>query len=289
VSKILSEGGVSCNSARNPNYAIGVFDSGVGGLTVLHELRQLLPSENLVYLGDTAHVPYGTKSAETVRKYSLEAANFLVHKQVKMVVVACNTASSVALELLQRQLLVPVVGVIAPGAQRAVSLTRSGVVGVIGTEGTVASDAYPQALRALNAQIKVFSASCPLFVPLAEEGWAQHAIAELAAREYLAPLLAAQIDTLVLGCTHYPLLKPILQQVLPPQVQMVDSAQETAYTVQRMLAADGLLNSQEIGSWQFFVTDVPQRFVRVGEAFLGTSLSAVERVELEAVNCGVLR
>ena len=260
--------------------AIGVFDSGVGGLTVLHEIRRLLPGENLIYLGDTARVPYGTKSPDTVRKYAVEAANFLVQQQVKMVVVACNTASSVALELLQHQLDVPVVGVIAPGAQCAVALTRSGIVGVIGTEGTVLSDAYPLALKALNPEIQVFSASCPLFVPLAEEGWAEHEVARLAACEYLAPLLEAQIDTLVLGCTHYPLLKPTLKQVLPTSIQMVDSAEETARTVQRLLIEDGLLNLRDCGDWQFFVTDVPLRFERVGEAFLGTELTRVERVAL---------
>lgn len=275
-----------CKADVGCESAIGVFDSGVGGLTVLHEIRRLLPGENLIYLGDTARVPYGTKSSDTVRKYAVEAANFLVQQQVKMVVVACNTASSVALELLQHQLDVPVVGVIAPGAQCAVALTRSGIVGVIGTEGTVASDAYPLALRALNPAIKILSASCPLFVPLAEEGWAEHEVARLAACEYLAPLLDAHIDTLVLGCTHYPLLKPTLKQVLPASIQMVDSAQETARTVQRLLVEDGLLNLGACGNWQFFVTDVPQRFERVGEAFLGTELTRVKRVALSLCESG---
>lgn len=271
-----------CKTDFGSENAIGVFDSGVGGLTVLQELRRLLPCENLIYLGDTARVPYGTKSSDTVRKYAVEAANFLVKQQVKMVVVACNTASSVALELLQHQLDVPVVGVIAPGAQRAVTLTRSDIVGVIGTEGTVLSDAYPLALRGLNPAIQVMSMACPLFVPLAEEGWAEHEVARLAACEYLAPLVEAQIDTLVLGCTHYPLLKPTLKQVLPTSIQMVDSAEETAWTVQRLLVEDGLLNLGGCGDWQFFVTDVPRRFVRVGEAFLGTELTRVERVLLPA-------
>lgn len=261
--------------------AVGIFDSGVGGLTVFHEIRRLLPHEDLVYLGDTARVPYGTKSPDTVRKYALEAANFLVRQQVKMVVVACNTASSFALSLLQEALPVSVVGVIVPGAQRAVGLTRSGRVGVIGTEGTVTSDAYPRALRALNPLVEVFSVACPLFVPLAEEGWAEHEVAHLAARDYLAPLLLAQVDTLVLGCTHYPLLKPTLKKVLPATIQMVDSAAETALTVQRLLARDGLLNNIG-GSSRFFVTDVPDRFVRVGESFLGMCLDQVVRVRLPA-------
>lgn len=268
----------------DPDAAIGVFDSGVGGLTVLQELRRLLPQENLIYLGDTARVPYGTKSAETVQKYACEAAAFLVGKRVKMVVVACNTASSVALDLLREQLPVPVIGVIEPGASGAIRVSRSGIVGVIGTEGTVASDAYPQALRALNPEVQVYSAPCPLFVPLAEEGWAQHQIAALAAQEYLAPLLAASIDTLVLGCTHYPLLKPTLKQLLPTKVELVDSAWETAQMVWQILQAGGMLNRTSSGEWQFFVTDVPRRFVRVGGAFLGADLAAVERVRLASAS-----
>lgn len=260
--------------------AIGVFDSGVGGLTVLHELRQLLPGENLVYLGDTARVPYGTKSPETVEKYALQAAEFLLSQQVKMVVVACNTASSFALQTLQRQLPVPVVGVIDPGAQRAVRLTRSEVVGVIGTDGTVSSEAYPKAIKALREQVSVVSAACPLFVPLAEEGWAEHAVARLAAQEYLAPLVAAHIDTLVLGCTHYPLLKPTLKAVLPPSIELVDSAEETALVVKRLLEERGALNRQAQGRWQFYVTDVPTRFVRVGSGFLGQPVEPVTRISL---------
>ncbi|MCD6527588.1 MAG: glutamate racemase [Desulfuromonas sp.] len=262
--------------------AIGVFDSGVGGLTVLHELRRLLPGENLVYLGDTARVPYGTKSPETVRKYALQAAEFLIAQRVKMVVVACNTASSFALQLLQQQLSVPVVGVIAPGADRAVRLTAHGVVGVIGTDGTVHSDAYPRALKALQPQVSVVSVACPLFVPLAEEGWAEHEIARLAAEEYLAPLVAAGIDTLVLGCTHYPLLKPTLKAVLPPSIKLVDSAEETALVVQQLLTDRGELNAQQNGCWQFYVTDVPTRFVRVGSGFLGQPVEPVERISLPA-------
>jgi glutamate racemase len=265
-------------------HAIGIFDSGVGGLTVLQQVRHLLPGENLIYLGDTARVPYGTKSPDTVRKYAVEAANFLIQQQVKMVVVACNTASSVALELLQHRLDVPVVGVIEPGAQRAMSLTQCGVVGVIGTEGTVSSDAYPQALRQIKPSVEVVSAACPLFVPLAEEGWAEHEVALLAAREYLAPLLASKIDTLVLGCTHYPLLKPTLSRLLPDSIRMVDSAEETARMVAQLLAEHGWLNDQVQGGWQFYVTDVPHRFVRVGEAFLGTELTNVERVTLDFVD-----
>jgi len=257
--------------------AIGIFDSGVGGLTVLHEVARLLPDEKLVYLGDTARVPYGTKSPETVRRYALEAAGFLAGLGVKMLVVACNTASAVALDVLKEQYDIPVIGVIEPGARRAAALTRSGRVGVVGTEGTVKSDAYARAIRAINPAIDVISAACPLFVPLAEEGWANHEIARLAAEEYLGPIRTG-IDTLVLGCTHYPLLKETLHKVLGDGVELVDSAEETAKLVERLL--NGGRRRQPSGEIRFFVTDVPTRFERVGSAFLGRHLGEVQQVSL---------
>ena len=258
--------------------AIGVFDSGVGGLTVLKEIARQLPHEDLIYLGDTARVPYGTKSPETVRRYALEAAAFLVERGVKMLVVACNTASAVALEALQAKYDLPVIGVIEPGAGRAAALSRSGRVGVIGTEGTIKSEAYPRAIRAINANIHVVSVACPLFVPLAEEGWAEHDIARLAAAEYLDPI-RQEIDTLVLGCTHYPLLKKILHAVLGEGVELVDSAEETARAVVARLGSV----QQDVarpGNIQFYVTDVPTRFQRVGGAFLGNQLGVVTQVSL---------
>lgn len=261
--------------------AIGVFDSGVGGLTVFKELLELLPDEQLVYLGDTARVPYGTKSPRTVLRYALEAAGFLVGQQVKMLVVACNTASSVALPALEEQFSLPVVGVIEPGARRAVQLTRNRRVGVIGTEGTVKSGAYTRAIQALAPDIEVFAAPCPLFVPLAEEGWAEHAVARLAAAEYLAPLAAQGIDTLVLGCTHYPLLKNTLRAVLGEGVELVDSAEETARTVAALLRERDLTRRGRPAAPRFFVTDVPTRFERVGGAFLGATLAGVAQVELD--------
>ncbi len=257
--------------------AIGVFDSGVGGLTVLKEISRLLPGEDLVYLGDTARVPYGTKSPETVRRYALEAAAFLVGRGVKMLVVACNTASAVALEALQAAYDIPVIGVIEPGASRAAGLTRNGKVGVIGTDGTIKSDAYAHAIRTIDPAIDVVSAACPLFVPLAEEGWSGHEIARLAAEEYIGPI-RNDIDTLVLGCTHYPLLKEILHQLLGPSVALVDSAEETAKIVVQSL--DGQRNEKLSGDVSFFVTDVPTRFERVGSAFLGRDLGDVQQVSL---------
>jgi len=237
----------------------------------------LLPDEKLVYLGDTARVPYGTKSPETVRRYALEAAGFLSGLGVKMLVVACNTASAVALDVLKEQYDIPVIGVIEPGARRAAALTRSGRVGVVGTEGTVKSDAYARAIRAINPSIDVVSAACPLFVPLAEEGWANHEIARLAAEEYLGPIRAG-IDTLVLGCTHYPLLKETLHLVLGDGVELVDSAEETAKLVERLL--NGGRRRQPSGEIRFYVTDVPTRFERVGSAFLGRHLGEVQQVSL---------
>jgi len=261
--------------------AIGVFDSGVGGLTVLKELMQTLPGEELVYLGDTARVPYGTKSPSTVLRYALEAATFLVAQHVKLLVVACNTASSVSLPALAERFNLPVVGVIEPGARKAVSITRSGRVGVIGTEGTVKSDAYARAIHALGPAIEVFSAPCPLFVPLAEEGWAEHPVARLTAQEYLQPLQEKGIDTLVLGCTHYPLLKTTIAEVLGDSVALVDSAEETALTVQQILVDRHLVREQQPDPPRFFVTDVPTRFEKVGSAFLGRSLAEVRQIELD--------
>jgi len=262
-----------------PERAIGIFDSGIGGLTVLKEISRLLPREELFYVGDTARVPYGTKSPETVRRYALEVAEFLVGQGVKMLVVACNTASAVALEPLASRFKIPVIGVIAPGARRAATLSRGRRIGVIGTEGTVKSGAYTREIHACNPDIKVFSAPCPLFVPLAEEGWAEHHIATLAAKEYLAPLQAQNIDTLVLGCTHYPLFKNTLHALLGESVQLVDSAEETAKAVVAQLPNVGANGSGQ-GRVRFFVTDVPDRFTRVGGAFLGTRLEGVTQIEL---------
>ncbi|HKK01094.1 MAG TPA: glutamate racemase [Desulfuromonadales bacterium] len=261
--------------------AIGIFDSGVGGLTVFKEIRRQLPDEELLYLGDTARVPYGTKSPRTVVRYALEAASFLVEQGVKLLVVACNTASSVALPALEERFSLPVVGVIAPGASRAAAVTRQLRVGVIGTEGTVKSGAYTRAIQGFNPAISVVSAPCPLFVPLAEEGWVGHPVTRLTAREYLTPLLTQGIDTLVLGCTHYPLLKETLREVAGSGVTLVDSAEETARCVSELLVAHRLVRRTAPPPPRFFVTDVPDRFERVGGAFLGESLNGVEQVVLD--------
>jgi len=260
--------------------AIGIFDSGVGGLTVFKEIMRALPREDLIYLGDTARVPYGTKSAETVRRYALEAGAFLVDQGVKVLVVACNTASAVALPALRERFRLPVIGVIEPGARRAAQ-SRSGRIGVIGTEGTIASGRYEDAIRSFLPEASVCSTACPLLVPLAEEGWAEHAVAHLVADEYLARFKQRQIDTLVLGCTHYPLLRKVLQGVVGDDVTLVDSAEQTAEAVRELFAEQGLARPDGGGQRTFFVTDVPDRFVRVGEPFLGQALGRVTQVRIE--------
>ncbi|MDF1580559.1 MAG: glutamate racemase [Desulfuromonadales bacterium] len=261
--------------------AVGVFDSGVGGLTVLKAIRQLLPQEDLIYLGDTARVPYGSKSAHRVLQYSLEAGDFLHRHGVKMLVVACNTASSVALPALVNRFHLPVVGVIEPGARRACEVSRTRKVAVIGTEGTIRSGAYQQTLKSLDEALIVCSVACPLFVPLAEEGWTTHPVTRMTAMEYLAPLCGDGVDTLVLGCTHYPLLKKTLQEVVGEKITLVDSAEETARRVAAILSANKQLRTTTgTGTTRFCVTDTPERFQRVGGVFFGAGLANVTHVEL---------
>lgn len=262
---------------------IGVFDSGIGGLTVLREITRLLPSENTVYLGDTARVPYGNKSKETVARYSVEIADFLVKKGVKMIVVACNTASAFGLPELKKKLDIPVIGVIEPGAKAAAMATRSNKVGVIGTEGTIKSSAYCAAIKALNPGITTNTVACPLFVPLAEEGWTDGEITMAVAKKYLAELKDSGIDTLVLGCTHYPLLKNAISTVMGPDVTLVDSAVATAEETKAALAALGLLNDNKTtGKHLFYATDSPERFVAIGRRFFGERLEGVELAQLES-------
>src|SRR5207249_8015926 len=259
--------------------AIGIFDSGVGGLTVLHALAETLPAERLFYLGDAGRHPYGTKSGETVARYSLENAEFLLEKGIKLLVVACNTASAVALDALRSRCRVPVVGVIEPGARAAAERTRNQRVGVIGTEATIASGAYTRALRALRPTLEIYTRPCPLLVPLAEEGWLDGPVPRGVAETYLATLRKSGIDTLILGCTHYPLLRPLIADVMGPGVTLVDSAEETARAAAALLAERQLARADGTGSTSFFVTDVPDRFVRIGHRFLGARVESAVRVE----------
>jgi glutamate racemase len=258
---------------------IGIFDSGVGGLTVLQRLLEAVPHEHLLYLGDTARHPYGTKSAAVVGRYAVENTAFLIEKDVKMVVVACNSASAVALEALRERFEVPVIGVIEPGARAAVAATRNRKVGIIGTEATIASGSYTRALRALDAGLEIYTRACPLLVPLAEEGWIDNDVARQVVALYLASLRQSRIDTLVLGCTHYPLLAGAIAAYLGPEVQLIDSAAETAREVAATLATHGLARTAGAGSASFFVTDVPDRFVKIGSRFLGTTVDSAVRIE----------
>jgi glutamate racemase len=260
--------------------AIGVFDSGVGGLTVLKALRLRLPFESTVYLGDTARVPYGTKSAEVVTRYSLANARFLMRQEIKLLVVACNTASARSLGALREQLPIPVVGVIEPGATAAALVTR-GRVGVIGTPGTISSGAYQAALARHRPDAVLLARACPLFVPLAEEGWTEGEVVDLVARRYLRDFATFEADTLVLGCTHYPLLKQAIARAVGEQVRLVDSAEATAEAVEALLAAHGL--AAPAGApvqHRCFVTDLPERFAEVGARFLERPIERAELVDI---------
>ena len=257
---------------------IGVFDSGIGGLTVLKALRERLPQESFVYLGDTARVPYGTKGAATVRRFTEQAARYLVTQQVKRLVIACNTASSVAIEELERTCPVPVEGVIEPGVAAALLATR-GHVGVIGTLATIASNRYAELLLRMKPDLRVDSKACPLFVPLAEEGWLDGEVPVAVARAYLQPLRDDGVDTIILGCTHYPLLKGPISSVMGPQVTLVDSALVLAESVARDLERTREL-CQGPGSLRLVVTDVPQRFAELSQRFLGCPVPEVEMVAL---------
>ncbi|HZF07201.1 MAG TPA: glutamate racemase [Thermoanaerobaculia bacterium] len=262
--------------------AIGVFDSGIGGLTVVSALRRRLPAESILYLGDTARLPYGSKSPETVIRYTRRNIEFLVERGVKAVVIACNTASALALDHLHLQAGLPLWGVIEPGARAAAAVSR-GRVGVIATEATVRSDAYPQALRRLRPELAVVSRACPLLVPLVEEGWHDDEITARVAERYLAPLLAADIDTLVLGCTHYPLLKPVLSRIVGPGVTLVDSAEVVAEVVAEGLARAGLAReSREPGTaaQHLCVTDAGASFQVVAGRILGDPDLPLEWVEV---------
>lgn len=258
---------------------IGVFDSGVGGLTVLAALRKAIPGADFVYLGDTARVPYGPKSQAIVRRYALEAAWFMQSQGAEALVVACNSASAAAADELRRIYApMPVFDVITPGARAAAAATRNGRIAVLGTRGTVASGAYPAAIAAHSRDIKVVQVACPLFVPLAEEGLAQEEIARTMAARYLADVLSQDCDVILLGCTHYPLLRDVIQQVAGDAVTLVDSAAPLAGDV-----AESLAVSPGDGSCALFTTDAPDRFIEIGQVFLGNPIPATQQVDLESL------
>jgi glutamate racemase len=250
---------------------IGVFDSGLGGLTSVRELFRVLPSESVVYFGDTARVPYGNKSGATVIRFSLEIASFLVRQNIKCLLVACATSSSYALETLSQRLSIPVIGVIEPSVRAAVAVSPRGRVGVIGTLGTVGSGAFAGAIARALPGASVISRACPLFVPLIEEGWSDHAVTRTVAEEYLTELRAADLESLILGCTHYPLVTPLLASLMGPAVKLVDSGAEAARAVAMLLRQRGQL-AAGAAEHHFFVSDEPRNFTRVAQSFLGREL-----------------
>lgn len=258
--------------------AIGVFDSGVGGLTVVRELIRQLPAEDIIYFGDTARVPYGIKSRETVIRFSIENILFLLKQQVKLICIACNTSSSVALPVIQTHFKVPIVGVIAPGVREAVYATQNKRIGIIGTKGTIKSRAYELQIKQLDRKIKVISQACPLFVPFAEEGWLKGEVVLKVASVYLKPLKEAGVDTLILGCTHYPLLKPVIRQALGKKVNLIDSAKQVAIEVKRILNQEGLLNRAGRGESKFYVSDNPEWFSDLAQRFLGRPIKDARKV-----------
>ncbi len=264
---------------RPADRPIGVFDSGIGGLTVLKALVESLPDEDFIYLGDTARLPYGTKTSEVIIRYSRENTEFLLAKGIKMLVVACNTSSAVALEAIARETMIPVIGVIEPGARAAVKASRSGKIGVIGTEATIASGAYTRTIQKFLPGAEIYTRACPLLVPLVEDGWTDNEIAERTVSIYLESLKQSGIDTLLLGCTHYPLLVGTFRRVLGPGVKVVDSATATAAAVRERMRALKIARRSGKGSRSFFVTESPERFVRVGRRFFGPEVESAVRIE----------
>jgi len=259
---------------------IGVFDSGVGGLTVVRALMERLPFENIIYFGDTARVPYGVKSVETIVHYARQITEFLLQQQVKLLVIACNTMAAVARPVVDDLSPVPVLDVIDAGARNAVAMTKQKVVGVIGTPATINSNAYARAIHQYDPDIRVVSQGCPLFVPLVEEGWLDHPVTRLTAQEYLKPVLCHDIDTLVLGCTHYPLIKPLLQEVVGSGIRLVDSAEAMSEQAAGVMSRMDFWNQERTPPrYDFCVTDVPLRFQTIGERFLGRTLSNVRVVK----------
>lgn len=260
---------------------IGVFDSGVGGLTVVREIIRQLPSENIVYFGDTARVPYGTKSRDTVIHYSKQIVHFLQTKQVKAIVIACNTATAYALDVLKEKLDIPIIGVVRPGAITAVNATQNGRIGIIATEGTVGSGIYPKVIKEYNSEIQVVQKACPLFVSLVEEGWTNDPITDEVAKRYLRSLLDTNIDTLVLGCTHYPLLRKTIGRLVGEKVTLVNPAYETACSLREMLKREGLYRESGKTSYHFYVSDGAERFHDFANSILPVELVPTRIVPIE--------
>lgn len=261
---------------------IGVFDSGLGGLTVVKELIGELPGENIVYFGDTARIPYGTRSKTAVEKYSSQCIRFLQTQDVKMVVVACNTVSSCCLDTLRSKFHIPIVGVIEPGAEAAIAATNNKRIGIIGTEGTVSSGAYEKAILKRDQDLSLYSKPCSLFVPIVEEGWGNTEVAYLAAEKYLDIMKAEKVDTLILGCTHFPLLTNVIQRVMGHGVTLIDPAEGTALLVEQLLAEQNMLNpNKSKGKTKFFVSDFGQKFEQIGSSFLNQNIVCAKQIDIE--------
>lgn len=267
-------------NSNNSEGPIGVFDSGIGGLTVMAALMRQIPEKSIIYLGDNARVPYGTKSAETIVRYSLECAHFLVERGISTLVVACNTASAYALPALSREFSIPVIGVIEPGAQAAINKSSNRCIGVIGTNGTISSNAYGQALKRLCPSARIVSTACPLFVPLVEEGWCEGPVVDAIAQKYLGTMNVEGIDTLILGCTHYPLLHKSISHCMGSNVSLIDSAEATANMLKVKLQENQPSKSKKAAEHIIYVTDMPSRFEQVAGRFLGERLPPVRRVDL---------
>lgn len=269
---------------QNRQAPIGVFDSGVGGLTVAREIMRNLPSERIVYFGDTARVPYGSKSKEMVLKFSRQIVRFLQLQDVKAIVVACNTASALALEEIKKEIDIPIIGVVEPGAKVAASVTKNKKIGLIGTKGTVHSKLYPEIIHRYDKEIQVFGQPCPLFVPLVEEGWLKDDVTVEVARRYVTPLLEQGIDTLILGCTHYPLLRSLIQKLVGDSVTLVNPAYETAKELERLLKSKGLDNLQDVQEefpYRFYVSDAAEQFQDFANSILPYDVKMTKQINIE--------
>lgn len=262
---------------------IGVFDSGLGGLTVLKEIRKILPNENIVYFGDTARVPYGSRSKDTIIQYTFQAINFLLSKNVKAIVIACNTATARALKESNEKYDIPIIGVIEAGARTAAYSTKNKIVGVIGTEGTINSKAYNVEIEKIDKDIKIIDKACPLFVPIVEEGWANTDVASLTAKRYLDELINQDIDSLVLGCTHYPFLKRTIGEVVGEKIRLVNPAKETAIDLKEILEQKDLIriaNCSDI-SYEYYVSDIPEKFANIAGELLKKEIENIKNVEIQ--------
>ncbi len=262
------------------NLPIGVFDSGLGGLTVVRAIKRILPQESIIYLGDTAHLPYGTKSSDSIIKFSFANTKFLINQGVKAIVVACNTSSATALKKLKEHFSIPIFGVIEPGSRSAVEISKKGKIGVIGTTATIRSKAYQRELKSLKPSIDIYAKACPLFVPLIEEGWVDNEVTYKVAEIYLNELKRHGIDTLILGCTHYPLIKETIQKIMGKDVILIDSGESVALWLKNFLKKKKILAKNKNPFYYYYLTDFPQRFKKIAERFLG------EKIIIKKINLG---